>query len=83
MACVAISDLYLFPGIVFFLNACFMFSKNLMLSFIGKVTTGTKSLALFISNIVLVVDISRRGAVGRYAAGLAGMPSLFNISDIA
>ena len=54
-----------------------------MLSFIGKVTTGTKSLALFISNIVLVVDISRRGAVDRYAAGLAGMPSLFNISDIA
>ena len=36
---VVISDLYLFQDIVL-LNTCFKFSKNLMLLFIGKVTTG-------------------------------------------
>ena len=40
-------------------------------------------MALFISNIVLVLDTSGRGAIGRYAAGLAGMLALFKISDIA
>ena len=36
--CVVISDLYLFQETVV-LNPCFTFSKNLMLSFIDKVTT--------------------------------------------
>ena len=38
--CVATSDLYLIQEIVL-LSHCFMFSKNLMLSFLDKVTTGT------------------------------------------
>ena len=38
--CVVISDLYLFQEIVL-LNPCFIFSKNLILSFINKVTTRT------------------------------------------
>ena len=37
---VGISDLYLFQEIVF-LNPCFIFFRNLILSFIDKVTTGT------------------------------------------
>ena len=37
--CVVISDLYLFLEI-FYLNPCVIFSKNLILSFIDKVTTG-------------------------------------------
>ena len=37
--CVVILDLYLFQEIVL-LNPCFIFFKNLMLSFIDKVTTG-------------------------------------------
>ena len=45
--CVVISDLYLFQEFVL-LNLCFMFSKNLILSVIDKVTTGTQSLALLI-----------------------------------
>ena len=38
--CVVISDLYFVQEIVL-LNACFIFSKNLILSLIDKVTTGT------------------------------------------
>ena len=38
--CVVISDLYLFQEIVI-LNPCLIFSRNLILSFIEKVTTGT------------------------------------------
>ena len=37
---VVISDLYLFQETVL-LNPCFIFSKNLILSFIDQVTTGT------------------------------------------
>ena len=37
--CVVISDLYLFQEVVL-LNPCFIFSKNLILSLIDKVTTG-------------------------------------------
>ena len=40
-----------------------MFSENLMLSFISKVTIGTKLLALIISNIAPEVDVTRRLAV--------------------
>ena len=40
VVCVANSDLYLFQVIVL-LNSCFMFSKNLILPLIDKVTTGT------------------------------------------
>ena len=39
-AYVDISDLYLFQEIIL-LNLCFIFSKNVILSFIDKVTTGT------------------------------------------
>ena len=45
--CVVISDLYLFQEIVL-LNPCFIFPKNLTLSFTDKLITGTKSYALFI-----------------------------------
>ena len=38
--CAIISDLYLFQNIVL-LNPCFIFSKNLILSLIDKVTVGT------------------------------------------
>ena len=38
--CVVISDLYLFQEIAL-LSPCFIFSKNLILSFIDKVTTVT------------------------------------------
>ena len=41
---VVISDRYLFQEIVL-LNHCFIFYKNLILSFIDKATTGTKGLA--------------------------------------
>ena len=44
--CAVISDPYLFQEIVP-LNPCFIFSKNFILSFIGKITTGASSLALF------------------------------------
>ena len=38
--CIVLSDLYLFHKFVL-LNPCFIFSKNLILSLIDKVTTGT------------------------------------------
>ena len=53
-----------------------------MLSFIGKVTTGTLSLALFISNVARVVGPSGRCAIGWFAAGWVGVSVLFNSSDI-
>ena len=46
--CVVISDLYLLQEIVL-LNPCFIFSKNLILPLIDKVTTGTKILVLVIT----------------------------------
>ena len=52
--CVVISELYLFQEIVL-LNPCFIFSKNLILSLIDKVTTGAWSLVLFIWNVAPVL----------------------------
>ena len=56
-ACVVISDLYLFQEINL-LNACFIFSKNLILSLIDKVTTEIYGLALFIWNVAPVVSVT-------------------------
>ena len=50
--CVVIVDIY-FQEIVL-LNLCFVFSKNLI-SLIEKVTTGAKSLGLFVWNVALAV----------------------------
>ena len=55
--CLVISDIYLFQEIAL-LNPSFILFKNLILSFIDKVATGTKSLALFIWNVVPVVCIA-------------------------
>ena len=46
-----ISDLYLFQESVF-LNPCLIFSKNLISSLIGKLTTGAQSLALFFETLL-------------------------------
>ena len=51
---VVISNLYLFQEVVL-LNPCLIFSKNLILPVIDKVTTGTQSLASFIRNIAPVI----------------------------
>ena len=51
---VIISDLYLFQDIVL-LNPYFKFSKNLMLSFITKVTTGSWSLVLAVMKFTPVM----------------------------
>ena len=50
------------------LNPCLMFSKNLILSLIDKVKTGTESLALIIWNVAPVVCIA-------YLAWTRGLPS--------
>ena len=70
--CVVISDLYLLKEIVL-LNPCFIFSKNLVLSLIDKVTTGTWSLALFILNVAPVV----------YLSGVGGLPAITSLTDIS
>ena len=64
------------------LNPCFMCFKNLMLSFINKVTTGTKSLALFIWNAAPNVDVVGSAGVGGAAGGLATTAAVLDISDI-
>ena len=64
--CTVILDFYLFQETVL-LNPCFMFSTNLMLSFIDKAT-----LVLFIWNIVLFA----------LPAGLAGSSGVLDISEI-
>ena len=74
--CVVISDLYLFQEIVV-LNPYFIFSKNFMLSFIEKVTTGLKSLALFIWNGALFVSVASLTKLG----GLAATAAIIDISD--
>ena len=59
-----------------------MFSKNLILSFIGKVTTGTLSLELVIWNIVSVVCVAALVWAGGLAFGLADTAVALDISDI-
>ena len=56
-------NLYLFQENVI-LNPCFRFSKNLILSLIGIVTTGTKSFALFIWNVALFVLVATSYSTG-------------------
>ena len=79
--CVVISDLYLFQKIVL-LNPCFIFSKNLMLSFIDKVTTGTEGLALFVLNFVLFVFVASLAWTGGLAFGLEATAVVLYISDM-
>ena len=58
------------------LNPCSIFRKNFILSFIEKVPTGTKKLALFISNVALVV-----AGTTSYATGLVFGTAL-NVLDM-
>ena len=71
--CIVISDLHLFQQMVL-LNPCFTFSKNLTLSFIDKVTTGTK-----FSIIYLFAPSSKTGGL---ASRLPAIPGVIDISDI-
>ena len=79
--CVVISDLYLFQEIVL-PNPCFMFSKNLILSFVDKVTIGIYNLALFISNVTSEVSVDGISEFDELAFGLAGTSRVLDISDI-
>ena len=64
------------------LNPCSIVSKNLMLSFIDKVRTGTKRLALFIWNVAAVVCIAATARTGGLASGLPATLDIIYISDI-
>ena len=63
------------------LNPYFTFSKSLTLSFIDTATARTKSLALFIRNITLLVCVCRTWSVGGFAAGLAGTSGSLDILE--
>ena len=77
IGCAALSDLYLFQGIVL-LNGYFKFSKNLILYFTDKVTIGIKGLVLFISNVTPIVDVAGTVRVG----GLKAIAGVLDISNI-
>ena len=47
-----------------------MFSRNVILSFIDKVTTGTLSLALLISNVALFVSVASVAGKDGFEFGL-------------
>ena len=79
--CVATSDLYLFQEIVL-LNSCFLFSKNLILSFIDKLTTGTYSSVLFIWNVAPLNCVDGKRSVGGLAVELAGASGVLDISEM-
>ena len=79
--CVVISDLYLFQEMVL-LNSCFIFYVNLMLSFIEKVTTANKVLALFIWNVAPVVNVASLVGTGGLVSGLAATSGVLDISKI-
>ena len=79
--CVATSDLYLFQEIVL-LNSCFLFSKNLILSFIDKLTTGTYSSVLFIWNVATLNCVDGKRSVGGLAVELAGASGVLDISEM-
>ena len=70
--CAVISDLYLYQEVIL-LNLCFVFSIDLLLPFIGKVTKETWSLVLFILNITPVVCV----------ASIYPLQVFLNISEIA
>ena len=74
---VVVSGLYLFQEIVL-LNPCFIFSKKLILSLIKKVTTGTKSSALFIWNVAPVDSVTNW-----YTAGSAFGSTALDVLDIS
>ena len=80
--CVATSDLYLFQEIVL-LNSCSLFSKNLILSFIDKLTTGTYRSVLFIWNVAPLVCVDGKRSVGGLAVELAGASGVLDISEMA
>ena len=79
--CVATSDLYLFQEIVL-LNSCSLFSKNLILSFIDKLTTGTYSSVLFIWNVATLNCVDGKRSVGGLAVELAGASGVLDISEM-
>ena len=68
------------PRIVF-PNPCLILSKNLILSFIDKVTTGTKSLALFAWNVTSVVFIAANTGAGGLVLELQDTAGAIGISD--
>ena len=73
--CVVISDLYLLHEVAL-LNPCFMFSRNLILSLIDKVTFGTLNLPLFIWNAALVV-----AGTNSYTTGSVFGSTALNVLD--
>ena len=77
LGCVVMSDLHLLQYNVL-LNPCFKCSKDFMFLFLDKVTTGTKSLTLFIWNAASVVDVADSVWVG----GLVAISGVLYISDI-
>ena len=77
--CVVILDLYLFHEVAL-LNPCFMFSRNLILSLIDKVTSGTLDLALFIWNAALVVAVTNSYTTGSVFGSIA--PNVLDTSVI-
>ena len=70
------------PTNCFFLNPCFIFPENLILSFIDNVTTRTKSLALLIWNVALAVYIAAPGWKGGLASRLANIIDVIDIWNI-
>ena len=71
---IIISDLHLFQEFAL-LNPWFIFSKNLILSFIDKVRTGTYILALFVWHVVLLVCIAITSEKGGLTFGLPATQS--------
>ena len=59
-----------------------MFSKNVKLSLIDKVTTGTSSLAQLIWDVGPVGCIADTSWTSGLASGLAGILGAFDISEI-
>ena len=77
--CVVISDEYLFQEIVP-LNPCFIFSKNIILSLIDKVTTGVIYLKCYSSCLYVTVAATVRA--GGLAFGFLVTAGVIDISDI-
>ena len=68
LGCVIISDKYLFQEVVL-LNPCLIFSKNVILSLIEKVTTGAYSLELVSAKFIpAMLLFCRVGTGGRFAS---------------
>ena len=54
----------------------------MILSFINKFTTGTKSLALFIWNVALFVSVAATTRTDRFASGSAFISEVLVISGL-